>query len=590
MIKTDLEALLQDYKNLDGTIATENTMNNPDAKDYIMYERYKNILPSPNTLINQEDTTTLTHTTSYFQSFNIRRFWFKDSKPKINLKENEILAFQEGRNIILKPGRYVGGGEVENSEIGDRYSEFVYVYDPQKIRKSTNNFYLQTYGQFLLNNTNQHIIRFYFSLIPDKDKVNDFTDKIREYFNERRIPFQFKTPFALNNFGRGDTLVLYLSQSHYFYVVAFINELVLEGLKKDIFKDNLPLFVKQLKFSQGTKSCKIGFAEDPFFAGLDSFGEHRCGLVYNIINEIGKNKDSVTIDEIITEITKQYKEDKFYCNPHTEFDYKFDNYFGKSDLPIYYCADSKLSWWTKPVYLTFNLVALNYGLDFMERAIWTNDKSFTWFTWDTADGSYRVVTNNERLEIYTFLYQLLQINYNRRRFPKNVIRIIEENGGDNKSIWKGIVKESKETWSDIIEEAEQDASWLERISSWMPTTRLNQEETNVEERIGKWVETLQKWNPKNITDEEIHKFDIFADKKETVRFAFRMYNKFVKPNYPIKNKQGNYEYVPTDKGKLKIAIVMLYVYCPILFERTSQGESSPRSPSQQWWKKLPFLH
>lgn len=587
MIKTDLEALLQDFKNLDGTIATENIVNCTNAKNVIMYEQYKNVLPITSV---QQDITTLTHTTSYYQYFNIRRFWFKDSKPKIKLKENEILAFQEGRNIIFKPGRYVEGGEVENSKIGDQYSEFVYVYDPQKIRKSTNNFYLQTYGQFLLNNANQHIIRFYFSLKPDKDKVNDFTDKIREHFNDRRIPFQFKTPFALNNFGRGDTLVLYLSQSHYFYVAEFINELVLKGLEDNIFKDNLPLFVKQLEFRQGIKSCKIGFAEDPFFAGLDSFGEHRCGLVYDIINEIGKNKDSVTIDEIIMEITKQYKEDKFYCNPHTEFDYKFDDYFGKSDLPAYDCDDSILSWWTKPVYFTFNLVALNYGLDFIERAIWTTDESFTWFTWDNADGSYRVVTDDERLTIYGFLDKLLKINYNRRRFPKNVIRIIEDtvstvrqnknSGANYDNIWEKIVKESKKTWIDIIQEAQQDSSWLERIGSWMPTTRLNQEETNIEERIGKWVETLQKWNPKNIDDEGIYKFDIFANKKETLRYTFQIYNKFAKPNYPIKNEYGNYEYVPTDEGKLQVAIVMLYVYCPILFEKASQQESSPKSPFQ----------
>jgi hypothetical protein len=563
--KVDLRKLLGDFPIDDnGIIGTENIVGYGHNATDKMYNRYKKPVPSPVAQTGK----VIEYVKPFFQDFNIRRFWFKDSKNKIAIKEGETMAFQDGINIILKPGMYIDGGEAEGVTKEDRYKEFAYVYYPQKIKLAIENFYLHTYGEYLLRNANQPIIRFYFSLEPDKVKVRAFTDKIRDYFNERKIPFQYKTPHELANFGRGDTLVLYVAQNHYFYILEFIHSLIKHN--KDILRENLPLFVK--KIAEG-----VGFAEDPFFAGKDSFGEHRCDLIYDAINEIGKNNKSVSIDDIIAyTIDKGYNPEEFYRNPYTKFDYKFDEYLIEADI----VAEMSVGRYYR---FPYNRVALEYGLELMEKAVWLDKDTFTWFSYHEDENGgekyYKELDEHENLEIFAFLDKLLKIRYNRSKFPNNVVRIIEEkiqksqtSDLDNyKTNLKKVLSESKANanyeniWKNVYQINTSVISMFSKnTKNIIPNILIEREYEKIEENIN---EFLDSWDSRNITPEHIHKLNISElTNAEAFKEAIKIYYKFAKPNYPIANEFKNYEYCPGIKGKLQVGTIMLFVYCPSLYD------------------------
>ncbi|PWK28885.1 hypothetical protein LV89_00438 [Arcicella aurantiaca] len=566
LLKDDIRTLLQAFPIKEDIIDIKNIVGCSNAKDK-MYESYKKNIP----LLGVQSDEVIENVKPFFQDFNIRRFWFKDSQNKIAIKEGQTMAFQEGINIILKPGMYVDGGEAEESKKEDRYKEFVYVYYPQKIKLAIENFYVYTYGEYLLRNTNQPIIRFYFSLVPDVSKVRTLTNEIREYFNQRKIPFQYKTPHKLANFGRADTLVLYVAQNHYFYVIEFIISLI--KANTDILRKEIPLFVKEI--AKG-----VGFAEDPFFAGKDSFGEHRCALVYEAINEIAKNNKTVSIDEIIDYIkTKGYNTEEFYRNPYTNFDYSFDK---ESKENVF---DMRIG---KIYYFPYNRVALNCGLELMERAVWIDKNTFTWFSYNEDGGQkfYKMLDENEKLEIFSFLDKLLKIKYNRSRFPQKVIRIIEEKVGDYKKNQtnysenlKELLKESKESYQEILDSLssidEADVSSLfSKSKTFLQKIAIDRTKiySMIEDNVNEFIDS---WSSANTTSEHIHGIDIMKlSKSEVFREATRIYYKYAKPNYPITNKFTNYEYCPTSKGKLQMGIIMLFVYCPSLFEEPPQQKES----------------
>lgn len=582
-LNDELQILLENYIENE-FVDTEKILKDPEEWK-ILYEKYIN--PISEKPYDSLKNIMIEEVNPYFLRYNIKRFWFKDTESKIAVKDDEIVAFQDGVKVILKPGDYINGGEVDYVEdiTKEKYKEFVYLYLPQKIQKPSDNFYLHTHGDYLLRNYYQPIIRFYFSLDPTKLKeIRYFIQLIRNYFNDRKIPFQLKTPYTLDNFNRTDTLVLYIAQNHYFYTREFIKKLRDIGNREKILRNKLPLFVKVL--SEGTiigegEECVngIGFAEDPFFTE-DSFGQQRCKLIIEAINNLSKTENTVSTQSIIDYLnTKEgYNIDEFYRNPHTNFDYSFEYFDNNSNIPLSSTWDLK--------YLTifkyrFLEVARDYALELMERAVWLSENDFTWISYSVEEnnkGNYQLLNEQEKSEIVWALDRVLKVKSNREYFPDNVIKIIEdkvsllEKDLDFKTKMKGWSSKIVQKYSSIQEKI-LDVPFDEKINKLVQWKRLPfiEKEKNIYEGV---ISFLQSFDDNDIEPATFHALnrDDFQN-NDMFSIASKIRKKYININYPIPNKFGNYEYSPTSDGKLKILMIMLYVAYPNLFDKFKQKES-----------------
>jgi HopA1 effector protein family len=557
----------------------------------------------------------ITDVKPFYEDFTVEKFWFKNldsnDSPYKNLKapEGSVIGFKDGINTIFYQGNFLDGGDVYSNDdekkgnvVSERYSKFIYAYFPPKLYLSPNNkkYFILTQGKHLLRNREQPVVRFYFNLKPDKvdetdiklfeesityfqTEVKNFVQTIERHLNNRRIPFQFKLPISLGNFQRADTFVLYIAQKHYYYVYEFIKNHAEKYVH--ILGSNTPLFTKPFAEIEG-----VAIAEDPDVAG-DSFGKNRCTVVYEVIEKLAKNqdvKDTMTVANIITELKNRgYEEDGFFRNPFTRFNYVFSKLRPSSDLSNLSPKNTKFY-----MYL-YGRVALNYALDLIEKAIWLNTTEITWLTYyedeNAKEKGYRLVDNQETVLIFWFLNQIIKFPWMRRRFPNNVVNIILKNSDsiyqkdDYLTRLKNEFNQSKKEYFEVektVEEFEFSSklTW-ENVKTYAKKVEeyFDTEDNIPEEDIIKNIYEIQKGE--------------FKDNPNLSKNAKKIYYKFLKPLYPIKNGYGNYEYIPTDKGKLQIAMIMLYVYCPSIFDSLKQPQVlAQQSPFQKGMSKFPMFH
>jgi HopA1 effector protein family len=567
----------------------------------------------------------------FFEEFNVKRFWFKNTNNELNpyskipIKSNEVIAFQDGINTIFYTGEFLEGGQMfkevkeqdttaeqgdffddflkpqptNQSENKDKsyFNDFIYAYFPKKLFLSpySRNFYILTQGKNSLRNREQPIIRIYFNLKPSrvnyvnikeylayiegfKSKVNGFVKEIENHLDSRNIPFQTKLPSSLENFNRSDTLVLYLSQNHYFYLYEFINSLVHSDEYKNIFGKKLPLFVKQLY----SAIKGVGMSEDSLNPQGDSFGSSRCKLIYTTIEKLAiedNKKDSLSIEEIIEELkTQGYNEDEFFRNPFTNYSYKIQL------LEPVHGLNVELNPLNTRYYLyVYGRVALNYALELVEKAIWLNSEEITWITYYKAeniedkDGYYRLVDKNEGELIYWYLYQIFKFGWMRKYFPKHLIEIIRNKVSEtdiplNLDTIKLKFSEAKTNYIDIWDDAQaliNQNNGLLGFFSHLGQSVVTGARSIADEGEEYW-ETIFSVPEQSVISKiyELQK-GTFGENKEIIKNARKIYYQYIKPLYPIPNKYGNYEFCPTEKGKLQIAMVMLFIYNPNLFDDES---------------------
>ncbi len=568
----------------------------------------------------------------FFEEFNVRRFWFvnknKQSNPyrEISVQENELVAFQDGINTIFYTGEYLEGGQMysdikeeEKPEVDTDFfdesqnqingfaekkgnsNDFVYAYFPKRLFTSpgSKNFYILTQGKNLLRNREQAVIRIYFNLKPDsvnyqgsiadylkcledfKSQVNHFIKSLKNYLNNRNIPFQTKLPTSLANFDRSDNFVLYVSQNHYYYIYQFI-KIHIEKYKNILNKGGLPLFIKQFD----ANISGVGIAEDPIYPKADSFGSNRCKLIYNTIQSLSEKAVPFSVYDIIKDLSEQGYKDEFYRNPFTEYNYTF-NQLNEVKLSDLYPTDTKF-------YLyEYGRVALNYALDLVERAIWLSPTKITWLTYyksnDGKEEEYRLVNSDELVLIFWYLNQILKFPWMRKYFPENVTNIIfNENKQidmDN-NVWKRIDNLFSKDLKEEYEEIKKSVEKIE-LSSKVFLKTIEIYAKNVEE----YLDTVLDVSQEDVIEKVYNmKKEEFGQNSDSIKNARKIYYKYIKPLYPIKNYYKNYEYVPTDRGKLQIAMVILATYCPSIFKKPElQQESSPKSLFQKAKSKLQVL-
>jgi HopA1 effector protein family len=558
---------------------------------------------------------------------------------ELTTQEDAVVAFKDGVNTVFYKGEYLDGGSlysesvktnksttVNNSltgEVGtsngnsEYYEDFIYAYFPPKLYLSpySKNYYILTQGKNLLRNREQPVIRFYFNFKSEninytnitqyiesveyfKSEINKFINDIEKELNKLRVPFQFKVPTSLENFQRADTFVLYVAQNHFYYLYEFIKNH--SDKYKHILGKDLPLFVSPFDNVEG-----VGIAEDPSIEG-ESYGSNRCELIYSIIEKLSKQvatQNSIPISSVINELDSQgYKSNNFFKNPNTGFDYLFRGYnkvnledtFGTTYPPNtrYYLPE-------------YGKVALNYALDLIERAIWLNSEEITWITYyeENIDGieekGYRLITDEESQQIFWFLYQILRFKWMREFFSEHLIHIIvtkqvadsdlKKNPKYLDKVFKNF-EDTKKAYSDLTKDIYQytkeidiylessEKKWFNKIGTIFKKVSLD---------IPKLDEIIKNVNDYWVTILSLPEGSLlppiyglnkgnFVNTPGLTKNIRKIYHQYVKPLYPIKNAYGNYEYCPTNKGKLQIGMIMLFVYCPSLFPKKFQQQvSSP---------------
>jgi HopA1 effector protein family len=575
------------------------------------------------------------------EEFTVEKFWFKNTGKEetpykdLEAGEGSVIAFKDGINTIFYKGEYLEGGEmyanqakavvadaenqpsvIDNSTNDENkkkeeatsanYSKFIYAYFPPKLYLSPNNkaYFILTQGKNMLRIRDQAVIRFYFNLKPKKSnvnttnfetyeesaerfkkRVNEFVNSFENYLNKRRIPFQFKLPISLENFQRADTFVLYVAQKHYYYLYEFITTKAKQY--SDILGEVTPLFTKPFANIKG-----VSIADDPDVSG-DSFGINRCALIYDIIEKLAKFDDvkyTMTVANIITELHNLgYDFDnEFYRNPYTK--YRYDFVLDNTEIGISnnFIFDGR--WY---LYL-YGRVALNYALDLVGNAIWLEHNKLTWMTYyesdDKKEKCYRLVDKEESALIFWYLRQIIGFSWMRDYFPLNVIRIILDESKitntEDHNVWERIkqlfYKDLKEEY-DLIQKNRKKFEWSLKAFS------------GIVEVYAKNIEDYSNAVRGDFQEDEIEKIytmekDEFGKKTDLNKIARKIYYKYLKPLYPIRNFYKNYEYVPTERGKLQIAMMILSIYDPNIFRKLEpQQESSQKSLFQKAKSKLQVL-
>lgn len=544
LIEPDLDIdLRQNLKNLlNGFLFDGTNITNKDGDDFIaaLKERYEN--KRENLSHEKHEHEQVEDIWPFAASFNEKRFWLTINNDKVKLNDGQKLVFQDGQSIIVNPGEYIKGGFLPK-EIGNRddIDEFVYLYRVKKIDRPKENYYVNIEGEYAIKIFEKPMIRFYFHLLPQKNRVIEWAEYIQKYLNHYRIPFQIKYPLHLNNYLSADNGVLYIAQNHFPLVAPLVHRVAIEF--KDLFHENVPLLT--LKLYDG-----IGFAEDPFFVD-DSYGEHRRSLICKIIEESFKSMTVLDSEEAIDSIMKElikrgYKE--IYRNANTKYDYNFKEYlkyielgYGYKDLIIF----SEWELWNKltDIYIErkekynnliddygrkrFYKIAENYGKDLIEKAVWNPiANTYHWLTYDKKNGEYfyRITHNKEQQQLKRFLHLLAKTSED--NYYGRVAERIGNTYDDSES--------SKD-------DKPEDAVNLEELFEFL--------ESDADQPI---IVILSKIQEALNTTEYSH-----MDKEDFQTLAKIIDRYFEKLSLPMKNSFGNYEYCPNYNGKLKIAVLFL---------------------------------
>lgn len=245
---------------------------------------------------------------------------FKNKTASYSKLFGQYLVYKAGESKLIEPGSFVFSERINEDSAETMIDIRIRSFEMIQIDNSKW-YYLR--GNYYLSYHN--IIRFYFSLNFEKyETVLGFIKSLKEYFNERLIPFELKFEIAFSE--RYDNLILYVQQQHYYIAFLLINELHFLYKSEGIFKDQNPLFTKKLLLG-------VSFAEDPNLLG-QSYGSNRCSLITDIyLKYYQKNIQKETINvylkrqiqnEFITRgLRQKFDFDDFYRNPNSKFPYDF---------------------------------------------------------------------------------------------------------------------------------------------------------------------------------------------------------------------------------------------------------------------------
>lgn len=549
-----INELFNDFE-FDGVTLTQNHLAIAKERQLdVIYERYKNKIPD-----FQAADQNVEELLPFVQKFNGKGFWRIIDNPKIKPKDGQLLVEQDGQAILIKAGDYLNGGFFRDEDdkaggpldpITKITTRFVYIYRTKKIDRVVKNLYVNVEGKYALKIVKKPTIRFYFNLKPNAKEVILWAKSLQYELNKCRIPFQLKYPLNLQNYEFSDSGVLYVAQNHFLLVAPIIK--IIAQKFNDLFFDSLPLFTFKL-------FTGIGFAEDPF-EDRESFGRHRCNLIWEYIEKnklkLDTNNSVNTIASTVCHLNGMGYTDDFFIAANTGYSYDFNVFLhsltdekmqrnpSEKSLNILNYIQNKFEGcgenennvvkkYEKYGRVRFLFLAENYAKDLIEKAIWNPmDKHYDWLTYDeeiineSKNGFYRLVTDEEKSLIHYFFKKLIANKYINYQYYSNVL--------------------NKLGFPDFLQSEEADIG-SQLFDGLFDSGVVKNDLIKTINNIQKKADSLDTLTQLQANSREL------AD--EVVTF-------FEKLSLPMKNDYGNFEYCPTFKGKLRIALLFIFASDP----------------------------
>jgi len=230
-------------------------------------------------------------------------------KVESKLPDGKIYAIKGNYRYLVSPGDYIrssmsdvvkAGSEIkifQHSEYDNKEEEFFYIF-----------------GETIAETAAPGLGRFYFNLKPEGGIV--LVKNISTYFNQYKIPFQFKCLNQPAYYNRTDSAVLYISKNYADFAMEIMAKFYDEV--KPFLNNEVPYFTKRL-------TSGISFAENPPQEN-ESFGQSRSKIIAEAIVKAHDRQDAKAnwMNSINQNIkTKGMSLEHFYLNSNSHYPYQF---------------------------------------------------------------------------------------------------------------------------------------------------------------------------------------------------------------------------------------------------------------------------
>lgn len=390
-------------------------------KEYLYHAEYQNrtsLLP----LTDSQKAFRFVFNDKRYAAYDKKNFWRNANWAKTNT-DNVIdkVYLKKGYEARLVPiGRFIEDDYFFSADNPNIPKKVLSIHHPAyELRDG----YVFIRGQEFLEVGSVGLIRFYFNLNfnhPEFEKLlHELIIQLQTKFDIRSIPFYLKF-FEKNDtqqYERADNFIVYAEKRHYKIIINLILSIYksLDNISKiyadtiSIFRDKLPLFVKQIPNASG-----LGFAEEPnlginnseeenvFFDMDYSFGQRVC---WTLAESFWIKQDSKDMQEIYNTlkkkgVKKQGEEWMFYLNPNSDnsfyFDKSIDLLYINSDTFLKINNIDEASWLG---YSAFNnkkylLAAIQIFYKILKEVIWIDSEKATLVGYNKEKEYKIILTSN----------------------------------------------------------------------------------------------------------------------------------------------------------------------------------------------------
>jgi hypothetical protein len=423
--------------------------------DYLYYAEYQN--RSPLSEIAAQKIFKYIFNDKKYSIYDKKNFWRNANWTKTNSDAViDKVYLKKGYEARLVPiGSYIEDDYFFSSENPEIPKKVLSIHHPAHEVKGK---YVYIRGQEFLEVGSIGLVRFYFNLNfnhPEFEKLlHELIRQFQTKFDLRSIPFYLKFFESNENqqYERADNFVVYTEKRHYKIVINLVLSIYsslkkaseiyssdsIEDARISIFRDTVPLFVKQIPDARG-----LGFAEEPnfgfnntegdieFFDMNYSFGQKVCQILAEsfwyakdinaVYDKLGKNG-----------VEKQDNEWLFYLNKGSEQDFYFDKSvdadYANSDTFLRINNIDEASWlgYTPFSNRKYLLAAIQIFYKILKEVIWIDAKSATLVGYSMKNDKkeYKIIqTNNfeEGLAGVNVFLQSIVYNY----FDDNATKTLE---------------------------------------------------------------------------------------------------------------------------------------------------------------------
>lgn len=302
-----------------------------------LYEIYyfddkKITIKQDNIIFNETIFNKVTQKDEFFTS----KFWQYDSDKNILRKHSEQMIAPQGRfyeKNVKETYQEIIETKINNAEL---------LLTRYKYKSAEENFENFNWFYGKIPQTDGYTIRFYFSIMPDSEKIAHLINVITKEFDRAGVAFIFKylsDPQKFND--RNDVAVLYTPRKSALLAFDLVRIIYEQTYDKLFYSQRCPLFTKKL-------ADGLSFGENPDDRRFTSFGSYRSIYIamaiikYYYIEKKYALPNEDVLKELLNnnlEILKTKKSsliknwtDNFYLNQYSKYNYSEEISYFKHNL------------------------------------------------------------------------------------------------------------------------------------------------------------------------------------------------------------------------------------------------------------------